>query len=271
MTESCLGWLRPAAAGRCCNFHGGDVAAWYRGAPAPVRWLIRATLRRADALLAITRDTEHFLRSVAPKTATHYLPNFVPLRGLERAAGGADAAAVEVLFVGWLLKAKGVLELTRAIAGIPGLHLTLAGPIHREFFDGELEPKIRALGTRVRVLGALSHDEVCAQYRRAHIFALPSHQEGFPLVVVEAMASGLPVVSTRVGAIPDVVRDGVDGFLVAARDAEALEARLRELAEDPALRERMGQAGRDRASRFERGAVVRELATLYRELLVHRS
>ena len=83
-------------------------------------------------------------------------------------------------------------------------------------------------------------------YAAFDALVLPSANEGTPVSVIEALAGGRPVVATRVGGVPDVVRDGVDGFLVEPGDIDALAERLGRLAADPALAARMGEAGRAR-------------------------
>ena len=97
---------------------------------------------------------------------------------------------------------------------------------------------------------------------------LPSANEGTPVVAIEALAAGRPVVATRVGGVPDVVREGVDGFLVPAGDVEQLAERLARLAGDPELRARMGEAGRESVpERYAVERLVDDIDELYRSLL----
>jgi glycosyltransferase involved in cell wall biosynthesis len=92
--------------------------------------------------------------------------------------------------------------------------------------------------------------------------------EGTPVSAIEALASGTPVVATRVGGVPDVVRDGVDGFLVEPGDVEAAADRLAALARDPELRERLGTAAReDIRERYSVARLVDDVDRLYRSLL----
>jgi glycosyltransferase involved in cell wall biosynthesis len=120
----------------------------------------------------------------------------------------------------------------------------------------------------VRVLPPQPKDEIRRLYAEADIFVLPTYREGFPNVVLEAMAAALPVVATTVGAIPDAVRDGEEGILVPPRDPAALQAALRRLVEDPQLRHAMGRCARARVEAvFSMPAVVSELDQIYRELV----
>src|SRR5207245_3898009 len=99
----------------------------------------------------------------------------------------------------------------------------------------------------VRDTRFLGYQEDVAQFYAAFdALVLPSSNEGTPVSAIEALAAGRPVVATRVGGVPDVVRDGEDGFLVEAGATDELADRLARLARDPALRERMGKQGRER-------------------------
>jgi glycosyltransferase involved in cell wall biosynthesis len=174
---------------------------------------------------------------------------------------------VHVLFVGWMIEAKGVRELLAAAANLPDARFTLVGPPEPSF-TVTVEDELARLRDHVRVLPVQPRDEVYRLYREADVFVLPTWREGFPNVVIEAMAAGLPVVSTPVGAIPEAVEDGRSGLLVPVRDAAALEAALRRLIDDAQLRVAMGRRGRERVeSTFSFEAVVARLAAIYRELV----
>jgi len=112
-------------------------------------------------------------------------------------------------------------------------------------------------------------DDVPAILARSHVFCLPSaYGEGLPKCLLEAMAAGLPIVSTDIPGCRDAVRPDVNGLLVPPRDPVALAAALRRLIEDPALRRRFGAAGRLRAEReFESSIVVAQTLAVYRELV----
>jgi glycosyltransferase involved in cell wall biosynthesis len=108
------------------------------------------------------------------------------------------------------------------------------------------------LGSQVRLTGALVHDAVIDRYRQATVFALPcvtgadGDRDGIPNVILEAMAMGLPVVSTRHSGIPEAVQDGRSGLLVPTGDPQALADAIAHLIEDQVLRDRLGRRGRQR-------------------------
>lgn len=157
---------------------------------------------------------------------------------------------VRLVFVGRLAPEKGMrllLEaLGRARAGGADLRLTVIG-------DGPdrqtLETMAAPLGKAVRFTGYQSQDEVAAHLAQGDIFVLPSFAEGVPVVLMEAMASGLPVITTRIAGIPELVEDGLSGLLVAPGDAAALAEAILRLAADPGLRRQMGRAGRATVAR----------------------
>jgi glycosyltransferase involved in cell wall biosynthesis len=169
-----------------------------------------------------------------------------------------------------LVEKKGTKVLIEAVAGIAGAKLAVIG-------DGPLraalERQARKLGERVRFLGALRSDEVAQWMQRASVLAAPSvtaadgDAEGLPNVVVEAAASGLPVVGTRHSGIPEAVEDGATGFLVPEGDAGALAARLAELLGSQSLRREMGVAARQLAEhKFSRQMLTERLEAIYDEV-----
>jgi colanic acid/amylovoran biosynthesis glycosyltransferase len=147
-----------------------------------------------------------------------------------------------ILYVGRLVHEKGVGVLLEALAGLDA-ELVLVGDGPRR---AELEQRARSLGVhdRVRFAGAVGQDEIRAYYEDADLFCLPSFAEGLPVVLMEAMASGLPVVTTSIAGVPELVEDGVSGLLVRPARPDALREALARVVDDPALRRSFGEAGR---------------------------
>jgi glycosyltransferase involved in cell wall biosynthesis len=126
----------------------------------------------------------------------------------------------------------------------------------------------RGLGDRVRFEGWLNQDRVRALYEKADAFALASFAEGVPVVLMEAMAMEIPCVATNITGIPELIRNGIDGILVSPSDEEALAVALRELIDDPALRVRLGKAGRQRVvEKYDLGRNCAAFAGVLRERL----
>jgi glycosyltransferase involved in cell wall biosynthesis len=260
---------RIAGARTVLHLRGGDFPEWADAAGAALRSFIVATLRKSDCVVALTEPTRRWLVAELGEERVRYLPNFVRLDAIgappDRSTRGGRP--VEVLFVGWIVEPKGVRELLDAARRLDGARFTLVGP-QEPSFHAAIAGDVAALGDRVRVLPAQPREEIFRLYREADVFVLPTWREGFPNVVIEAMAAGLPVVATPVGAIPEAVESGKSGLLVPVRDIAALEAALRRLIEDPALRRALGDAARARVEAvFSFDAVVARLGRLYEDLL----
>jgi glycosyltransferase involved in cell wall biosynthesis len=209
--------------------HGTDVhvvSGWRTVQP-----FIRSALSKASGVVAVSRpQIERLLRLGAPPTRTWLVRNgvdravFAPRdRRQARLELGLPPSDKTVLFVGRLVREKGLVELTRAVEALDGVHLVVLG-------DGPMRPELQAAADRfgrVHMLGEVPLETVARAMSAADVVVLPSWGEGTPNVVLEALASGRPVVATRVGGIPDVVRDGVTGVLVSPRDADALAIGLR--------------------------------------------
>ena len=160
-----------------------------------------------------------------------------------------SASAAEILFVGRLLHGKGLALLFEAMSELRRRRLDVTASI---VGDGpardEAERDVRRLdlSDHVHFLGSVGQDDIRKHYARADIFCLPSFAEGIPVVAMEAMAMQLPVVSTRITGIPELVDDGKHGLLVAPGRVDALTEALERLVRSPEERERMGRAGREK-------------------------
>jgi colanic acid/amylovoran biosynthesis glycosyltransferase len=187
----------------------------------------------------------------------------IDARAFRPARRGVREGSLHILCVGRLVPGKGQSLLIEALTRLPGADVTLVGEGPERTALERLAHEA-GVGERVRFAGAVGQDTLPALYERAEVFCLPTFAEGLPVVVMEAMAAGLPVVSTRVMGVPELVDDGVTGLLVAPGRADELGAALARLAADPALRARMGDAGRARVTReFDLGAAAARLAELF--------
>jgi glycosyltransferase involved in cell wall biosynthesis len=165
-----------------------------------------------------------------------------------REALGCTPAAVAIVIVSRLVRHKGYPELLAAMRHVPGAELWVVGERLTSDHGADMEPLFAAsdLGLRLRRLGYRA--DVAAVLAAADIFVLPSHFEGLPMSVIEAMLTGLPVVATDIRGPREQVIHGETGLLVPPATIEPLAAALRRLVDDPQLRARMGDAGRTRAT-----------------------
>ncbi|MBW3571380.1 MAG: glycosyltransferase family 4 protein [Gemmatimonadetes bacterium] len=184
---------------------------------------------------------------------------------------GLQGAGPVVGFVGRLVRDKGVRELAEAWSMLreefPDARLLLVGP--EESGDPVPSAVLQALREDARVTLTGGVFDTAPYYLLMDMLVLPSYREGFPNVVLEAGASGLPVVTTTVPGCVDAVEDGITGLHVPAGDARALSAALRRYLADPGLRRRHGDAGRARVNaEFRRERIWEGLIDLYREMVV---
>ena len=191
-----------------------------------------------------------------------------PCRAEARRRFELPATECIALFVGLLVPVKGLEVLLEAVAGLDG-----EKPLCLLVGEGPLQPELervanaRGIADRLRFVGRRPSDEIPAWMAAADMLVLPSYSEGRPNVVLEAQACGLPVVATRVGGTPELVRDGATGLLVASGDAQGLAAAVGRLQRDEALRQTLGQAGRAQAREMTWTASAEQMTAIYRELL----
>ena len=209
------------------------------------RWI----WRRADRVVAVCESLGQLARQTYPNLSYAVIPNGVDLQLFRPAAGHRDPTQpIRCLAVARLIERKGLGDLIRAFA------LLERGRFQLEIVGGgsderALRQLASALGVAadVRFLGPQPRTEVARRYREADLFTLPSSAEAFGNVFAEALASGLPIVSSPIGGIPDLVEHGTNGLLVTPGDVTGLAAAIRYLAEDPDLRLSMAQRNRAKA------------------------
>jgi glycosyltransferase involved in cell wall biosynthesis len=239
--------------------------------PLPFRRFEAAALAEAAGVYVCNRAAGDILRSKGFGGALEVLPLGVDVERFAPRSGAGEPAGRPSLLVGYvgrLAPEKGVGVLLHATAGQPDWRLRIVGdgPARQglERLAGRL-----GLGGQVAFTAALAHHRLPELYRELDVLAVPSlptprWQEQFCRVAVEAMASGVPVVASASGSLPEVVGDA--GLLVPPGDPAALRAALRDLADRPERRRELGGRGRARAARFSWGSVAQAHLALYQEV-----
>jgi glycosyltransferase involved in cell wall biosynthesis len=249
------------------HLHGGGFRqfATQESGALKRRW-IRHTLEQSSVVITLSEGWAQFIHSFAPRAKVAVVPNSVPLPAV------APAAAMQpqrILYLGRLEAAKGVFELLAAASQLaprfPSLRLVFGG----EGDEGALRRRAAELGLaeRIELPGWLGQEERDAELAKAEVFCLPSHAEGLPMAMLEAMAAGKAVVATAVGGIPEALHDGDNGLLVPPRDEGALAGALAQLMGDTALRDRLAVRARATIEQhYSTEVVCGQLSALYREL-----
>ncbi|HEY3175610.1 MAG TPA: glycosyltransferase family 4 protein [Candidatus Polarisedimenticolia bacterium] len=231
--------------------------------------------RFVDRVIAVCRSDARFLQErfgVPEKRIAVILngvaaPDAIEPRDAARARLGLPLDASPLVgFLGALEEKKGVLDLLEgaALAGLPALALAMAGegPL-----GGALRERAGKLGLRLILPGRI--EKVEPFLASLDVFALPSHQEAMPLSLLQAMWTGLPVVASRVGGIPEAIEEGVSGLLIEAGRPDQIAGALGRLHASPALAARLGEGARAAASAgFSSARMAREVEALYREVVL---
>ena len=240
----------------------------------------RYLLASSDRIIVLGSVFQDRLEALGiPISKTSVLPVSVDVERIRKvkcpSEAGSAGAECQILFLSRLTPEKGAAHVLRAAYLLrktrPSFYVTIAG-------DGperaHLEGLILELGleSHVEMVGYLRGEGKLCAYRRADIFILPtSHGEGFPNAIAEAMAAGLPVISTNVGGIPDWLDDGRTGYLLGEPGPEILCDRLAALMDAPELRRKMGaEAHRIAATEMDTGRVLRIIGKIYTNLLTEQ-
>jgi len=245
-----------------------------RIALAPVtRWVMssaaRFGIRGADVLRAVSSTTEAQLKAVAPATPLRRFPAWTDIDVFFNAPAGKSPRP-EMVFAGTLSPLKGVHYLLEAFAAVaarfPNAVLHLAGPAPDRAYAGDLRRQSAglALQGKIRFHGPLDQTRLAGLFAASWFSVLPSLSEGLARVIIESMAAGTPVVASRVGGVPDLVRPGETGILVEPRNVVPLAEAMEWMIENPAEREAMGKRARESAAKiFSKDSYVRAYDGLF--------
>jgi glycosyltransferase involved in cell wall biosynthesis len=212
-----------------------------------MRNYVRSVLRRCDVILCQSESWRQFYQHLTglPDARFQVIENWLKLEssGSLRARSNHGNSALRVVFLGWVVRNKGIMDLVEVVRRyrerLPGVRFIICGD-GRDMADVNAEVAKHGLASSFEFLGWVGGSAKKRILVEADIFVLLSYHEGLPNALLEAMAAGCAVVATKVGAVPDVVRHGVTGLLVAPGDVEAIGQALIELRTDPVLRVAMG-------------------------------
>lgn len=225
------------------HLHGADYRLFWTDKRPWLSARIKAMFEGAASVVVLGRVWRDFVAERAPAAADRIVivPNASAPPSLPHVGGGD---ATHILFLGRIGDRKGVPQLGEALfrmKDVPGWRATIAGDGHVE--AAQAKAAEYGLTERVDFPGWVGPDRVAELIASADILVLPSFSENLPVSIIEAMAAGVAVVATPVGAVEDIVLNEETGLLVPVGDVDALQAALTRLVNDPALRQRLGAAG----------------------------
>lgn len=254
------------------HLHSGYFPAFFHEES---NWLqkrfIRFFLNQADRLIVLSKDWDEILRSITTNRRITVIRNFQAPPA--HVPNDAARSKHQILFLGVLNRDKGFYDLLEAVAPLceefPSLVLACGGTGNQD----EVVERIRQLRleNHVKLLGWISGESKIAWLSRSSFFVLPSYVECTPMGILEAMAWGLPVISTKIGGIPDVVEHGREGLLIVPGDIVGLRDAMRQLLGNDEERGRMGFAAQRKIAReFSAKAIMPRVDHLYEEYCEQR-
>ena len=238
--------------------------------------LSKLVLKNAGDVIALTEDMKNEMQKFCDRDIL-VIPNGIDLevfKDLSRETArtrlkiGANASVI--LFIGRLHSVKGVRYLIKSIKIVKNknrdVRLFLVGDGEERIYLENLVKDL-VLDDYVRFIGAVPNEEVPEYMVAADVFVLPSLSEGFPVVILEAMASGLAIITSRVGGLPEIIKNKENGFLVEPKNPEEIAERILLLLEDDALREEISRNNLKIVGEYTWESVVGRLERVYREHL----
>jgi glycosyltransferase involved in cell wall biosynthesis len=218
----------------------------------------RCSIRHADLLRAISVSTKEQLKKWAPGKAIVQFPAWTDIETFLQSGSRAktEPPPQAILYAGVLTPLKGIHHLINAFVLIaedfPRAHLLIVGKNENKTYAAGLRKEIEKLGLsdRVQFVGPQPQSELAIWMAKASVLVLPTMSEGLGRVIIEAMATRVPVIGSRVGGIPELIEDGARGFLVPPGDENALAEKIRWILSSPDEARAMGECGRKFAERL---------------------
>lgn len=233
--------------------------------------LERIAIPRFNGVVAITTYTEANVRDIARRTWV--IPNATDRRYFE--VNRNPSTPPVILYVGNIQERKnqvGFLDAIAPLADELGFRVRICGPVNpNDPYNREMLDRV-ARYPWAEAVGKISREQLVEELSRCALLALVSHEDNCPMTVLEAMSAGIPVLASKVGGIPDLVEDGLNGSLCDPADPESIRQGLRAILSQPENAARMGAAGRERAlERYLPAQVGRRHLETYREVLANHS
>ncbi len=259
------------------QIHDGRFESFYRNSAPPVRAWVRATLRRATRVLVLSEHWADQVAAIAPGASIRIVPNGLEQEEILNLAPPVGPRPVQVLFMGTCEREttcdKGLEDLLLLLADrllrYPLTRWVLAGlpdpdEVRRRLEGENLSEALKS--GQVRLLGLVAGNSKLELIRDSTLLVLPSYYENMPNILLEAMAVGMSVVASRVGAVPDMMGDGEGAILVSPGDCGALGNALDKLLDSPFLAESMGRRNRRTLlERYSMAIVEEKLREIYLE------
>jgi len=236
---------------------------FYRQASFFARKIISRFLDRADSIVVLSERIRFCFQNITENRNIRVLPN--PVNCQKYVPGDKKRPGKRALFMGDFSESKGITTLVRAASDVvdelSDVRFVLCGGRRQEIAETIAD---WGMEDSVEIKGFVSGREKSDMFREADLFVLPSLGEGLPVVILEALSSGLPIITTPVGGIPDIIKDYQNGLFIEPGDSKALAENIIFLLKNDDVRERIGENNRKKAlDEFDTPVVLRELKKIY--------
>lgn len=250
------------------HFHGASFQSEYVKAPFFLHKLIKEMFEKVDCVICLSKSWKNFLKILSPSAKVIILANGIEIAPLSPQV--RQTKTITILFMGLIGKRKGVFDLLISVSKLKSMgvdfRLIIGG-------NGDIV-KLKQIITKLKIenitdfKGWISPTEKVKILKKADIFVLPSYGEGLPMSILEAMSYGVPVVSTKVGGIPELIQDSISGFLIEPGNIEDLTQKIRSLIEDDQLRRNMGSSAKKYVKKYhDIKIIVKKLGQIYNDLI----
>ncbi len=251
------------------HLHGSEFAKTYEKAGFIYRNLVRYILNRSGYVFVLSGSWKTYVETISVNTEIHVINNFPSpvFETIYNTREYTNKPTTELLFMGFIGQRKGIYDLVEAVAllkarGVDGFHISIGG-------NGEIDKlkaliSERGLSQYINVIGWVTGEQKYQLLKESDILLLPSHNEGLPIAILEALSAGLAVLSTRVGGIPDAIDDERYGLLVEPGQPQALANAISRYLDTDGLIKSVARNARDLYDRnFSSATNVERIRTIF--------
>jgi glycosyltransferase involved in cell wall biosynthesis len=255
------------------HFHATSFPQFYETSGKISRRLIKNAFSLADIIVLLSENQKGFFEKLVTKDKIHVLPNFVNTN-LYKSKGDLNKKSnhqIKFVFIGGEESIrKGIYDVIKSISlvinEIENAHFIFIGRCNTDKVLEMIEKD--NLTKYVDFKGYVSDEEKRKKLTDSDIFILPSYAEGLPIAILEAMSSGLAVISTNVGSIPETIKDGVNGYLISPGDYKALSEKLIFLSKNRELLRKIGSNNIELAKeKYDTDVIIHKIDTIYKKLI----
>lgn len=248
------------------HIHGSEFEKFYKEeCNELIKNYVKFIFKKCSKVIALSEEWKEILSQIVNKEKIEVLDNSIIVK---KDRNKKDYSAKKILFLGRLGKRKGVYDILKIAPDIinkyPDVEFIIAG-------DGEVDKvkKIcidKNIDKNIKIIGWTSGDDKIKLLNEATVYLLPSYNEGMPISILEAMAYKLPIISTNIGGIPQLISNSSEGFIFEAGDLEQLKKVLDKILSDKGLREKLGNSSFDKVnSKFNLEKNILKLCKIYKE------